>query len=285
MSYTFYYTNSELNSLRGSGNPRVCYLSDGSKYLVGILNDETITSSIHNSFENAEAVGSLTKPLKDLYDKARAFGVSGTNFTTGLSAAVSSAVDSLGLPLGDTVTSGLDAINDFIDMANKDWLSKHMEVADDYLFMYKGSAVSVPLNFTARLLTTNIDGPNILEECKYWIEKFIGPFEKLDTQGLIGLQSPPNGYSIQSDNLKQVFAGETTGQGNSWNDPNIEGTFKFIIGKKEIPCVVVEDCQIVESTTKCKVEGSIVPLYIDMNITLKCVCKLAQKFLLNFISK
>jgi hypothetical protein len=281
MSYTFYYTKDALNKLRSSGNPRICSLSDGTKYLVGILNDETITSSIHNSFENSEDVGSLSKPLKELYDKARAFGVSGTTFTTGLS----SAVESLGLPLGDTITSGLDAINDFIDMANKDWLSKHMEVADDYLFMYKGSTVSVPLNFTARLLTTNSNNPSILEECKYWIEKFIGPFETLDTSGLVGLQAPPNGYSIQADNLKKVFAGEATGEGNSWTNPKIDGTFTFMIGNKEIPSVVVEDCQLVESTTKCKVGGSTVPLYIDMNITLKCVCKLAQKFLLNFISK
>lgn len=258
-----FYFDEALNE-----QPRsICKLVDANDsgfVLKGFIDENDFSLDVSHSFETAGGSGILGA-ARGIYDNLRPFILRRGIKAGELVNAAGNLVENFSPEIAD----GIKSIGGFIEEQGANLFNNHIELADDYLYMFKGTGISVPNTFDVILLS---NGENdIYDEWRKILEKFIGDYTPY-LSDMIGVQQPPAGFESNLSALRQETGKNYKGK----------GTFVLFVGvEKEggwrFPGMVVENMQhtISRVITESPV-GKLRPLFIQIKFTLKCVKKLVK---------
>ena len=248
----------------------------------GFTTDQEISIGIKHDFQKLDGLEGIGN-LRNIWQTIRRKGITAAAVTQGVFAGLDNWVkNNMGTDstLGD-FTSGMSNITTDLSGVVQTYLQPDIDTADNWMTIFNGTNINVPVAFEEVLITDNINSSNsasgslhegsALGKLKKKLAYLIGEYKVLDKDGnsFIGATTPPNGFKTTLDGLK----GGTP-----------EGTFTLWYGNVRFPGVVVENIDIKMSKARVALtNGQFSPLYITINYVCRPVIKYTKSLLDNWM--
>lgn len=234
----------------------------------GYTTNDTYSIGINNDFQHLDglsAIGNLRNTWTELRKTGIIAGSVLEGATKGLNSWVQKNTDGgWGADMLNTVAGLSSTISDKVQqIAQLD-----IDTADNYLYMFNGTKITVPLSFSQLMVTSSYEDPSILKELEKILNRLIGDYHT-EAEGFVGVTQPPNDFKTSLDGLK----------GRS-----PKGTFSLYYGNMRFPGVVVTDVSINISKARVRISsGELVPLYLTAEYTCLPVIKYTKQLLTDWI--
>lgn len=248
----------------------LCQLVDANDgYTIkGFLDGNDFNLGVSHSFEAAGSGGALGK-FRNIYESLRPM-IMRKSLMTG------DAIQRLGKndaldDFSPAIAEQLRSIGETISSSGPKFLGNHLETADDYMYLFKGTSITVPTSFEVLLISDGDPANDIYNTWRGILNRFVGDYTVMPG-GYIGVQEPPNKYEPSLEALKEAVDGNY----------KAKGTFVLHIGDHNkggwrFPGIVVNDLNHTISKVTCEIApGVFRPLYVQIRFTLQQVKKLVK---------
>lgn len=237
----------------------------GADVINGYVLDDEFNLGITNVFENSSG-STLFSKVKGVWEGLRptvARNAAGAEFIT---KAADEGLKAIG---GNEMLEDVSGFIRSISQNINEVANRYYEIADDYIYLFRGSQISFPTQFNQLMLTDSLD-TDIYNDMKSLVNLFMGNFVQ-EGGGLWGYQEPPNGYKTSMEALKE--------------SQSLPGTFTMFINgtSVRIPNLVVVDADFNISRTKVRTNAGLRPLFIEARYTVKSVGKLTRQNFLDWL--
>lgn len=243
--------------------------------ITGFMDSPNYNIQIDHSFDSAGSSG-IIGTMRGIYESIRPVAARHAAMIDQVASGITSFLSDKGA-ISPELESTVNGVKNYILGNARNLISNNLEIADDYLFLFKGTSIGLPTTFKTYLISD--DGvTDIYDTLRIWYDRLIGDFDVEGNTSLIGIQKPPNNYQATLYGLK------TTIDPN--DDDGLKGTFKLHIGDESkagfsVEGLVVNSLSLDVSRTVVKLDsGAYRPLMIEATFTLKYIKKLSKNDLL-----